>query len=128
MPSDDYHFVALLCQSYVERCIVASAFETVYKFDFQSDAKRKIFQLEHYLDLFHIIIGFRQRMGYKPLTFEINYHGDSLVEALNRLQWGYECTNTFNLIIRQNVDTLFVNIYDEYKLVKRLEENDFKYK
>lgn len=122
-PSDDFGFVALLSQPFVERCIVASAFETVYK---SKSADDHVYQLEHYIDLILQVVRFRERMKYKPLIFEINYHGDDFIKDLNRFKWGKNCTIMFDLIIRQNVDNLTVNIYKKYKFTKKLQEKHFK--
>lgn len=128
MPSDDYSFVAMLCQPFVERCITASAFESQFNCDLyhQKNEEGLTWQLEHFVHLILACVRFREQMKYTSLTFEIEYHGHDFIEDLNEDRWGNNCTRMIDLLIRQNVDNLTVNIYKEYKFVKRLMEADFK--
>lgn len=122
----DYMFVATLSQPFVERCITTSSFESpmnprvANRGDFD-----KYWQVEHFLKLIESAIFIRKRFKYNPLVFEINYLGINFIEDILEEKWGWDFSANFKRIIRQNPDTFIVNLYDEYKLVKRLVESDF---
>lgn len=125
---NDYVFIACLAQPTVERCIVASAFETQMSTQLAEngrDERDNYWQLEHFVSLIEGVVRFRDGVNPKPLTFEINYHGIHFADDVVQGRWGEDFARNLPRLIRQNPDLLVVNIYNEYKFVQRLTEKDF---
>ena len=116
--SRDVSISALLAQPTLERCITASAFET--EMVFNGDMKH---QLHHFVDIIMHITRFREKFGYKPLTFEIEYHGIDLISDIKNEKWGWDCSATLKTLIRQHPE-LVVNVYEDYKFKYRLTEEN----
>lgn len=122
MDKDDYFFVGLLSQPFVERCIVASAFESMF---YKKGMNRVVWQVEHFLSLIEGSMKLREKLKYKPLVFEINYHGVDFLEDVLGEKWGWDFTANLKRIVRQNPDVITFNVYREYKFIYKLTEDLF---
>lgn len=121
IPMDSYILVGLLCQPDLDRCVVESAFQSVMHIPGLEDIE---YQLHHNVILILSAVRLRESLGIQPLKFEINYRGEDFIGDIKDNTWGEACSSMLKLTIRQNPESLIVNLYKDYQFVQRITEKD----
>ncbi len=132
----DLHFFALLINPNLERLMTSSAFHTImdYSAEVSFGKKRKklddtpFMQLEYFSWLIYEAVRFRKNLSLSPIIIDINYEGINFLSDVNANKLGGDVKLYLQMMFKQNMGDIILNIYDDFKLVKTINNiNDLSF-